>query len=401
MTISQFLRATGFLSLLTLLTWWAWNYGKQASTNGGHAERRFQVAGPSMVPTLYGPSIQTKCVNCKHSTRLDPRSTSYPAHQNCCILCGSQFDFTNASPTDTLPGDVVKVNAIQAPLRIGDIVAINVDGQLRAKRIAALSGDVVAADQQRITINGKRLDDTIATRDALQLPKLIVDDDRLREKSRWSPAKSDSSWRRNDWQWTHGPEVPDGDASKLDNWLVYHHANVRKNGRPGPILDDCQFNTGVVRTLNKADRLIVMVRLLKPPKDLPAVIKVAFWVDGKVRVASKEIRNQEPCFVSYYESEALAARPAISPPSLSETQPIAIATAVQKIAMSDLQILRHVSYRTYSNQQTGYPITIANGQCFVIGDNEFVSVDSRKLGPLPIKDIVGIVTLSNMKLPGK
>ena len=356
-----------------------------------------------MIPTFYGPSVEAHCVKCLRCVRVDPLSASYTPQQKRCSLCGAQLEFT-ADTGAGIPGDIVDVTPLsESPgenelLKIGDIVAIKVDDQLRVKRIAALPGDIVDVDEQRMTINGQRLDDKIARRDLNRAPRLLVDDDSIRNNSRWASTQPKSAWRRSDRQWCRPMEATSNSKAELD-WLAYRHVDVRKGDRPSCVLDDCQFNTGVVRALNDADRLILLVRISddrdnkRPSLAMsPVEITVAFYDAGQVRLATQKIESLKRSLISFHHADAIDRDR--QTPELDATMPIAIAVSGSGFAIDSLHVMRHASYRSYPSHQVRLPLKLVPGQCFVIGDNESVSVDSRTTGPIPRENVAGTVSPS-------
>ncbi|MFG0261404.1 MAG: S26 family signal peptidase, partial [Novipirellula sp. JB048] len=61
-----------------------------------------------------------------------------------------------------------------------------------------------------------------------------------------------------------------------------------------------------------------------------------------------------------------------------------------KVQLQSLIVQRSVEYRLRRRDSAGmYPLRLKPGECFVVGDNVPISVDSREFGPVPIEDIAG------------
>ena len=371
----------------------------------------FEVAGASMVPTLLGDSCSVICRRCERRSRVTPIFAQVLQRHRICNLCGGTLQAIDRASTDR-PISGPKIGTTAAPprskadavlvhtltptqrqlLQIGDVVAIDHEGKLRVKRIAALPGGLISLAASRILINGVRLEDKIASAEnSLKVPtmRLTVDRDLRQANSRWKPSHADASWTRDDLrQWTY--ETEQANQPGIDDWLVYHHRDVRFGNSPSQVKDDYPFNLDVARSLMPADRLAVSVDL---EIDCQAILFAAFWTPDGIRVAKRTMNRSGETCLSFYDSIALDGMEAAIP-SLSKFAPVAIRlqSSGGEICLSDLAIDRFVEYRLRpSDDETLYPLRVNENQVFVVGDNVPVSEDSRVWGTVSLTNIIGRV----------
>ena len=347
----------------------------------------FQVTGSSMAPTLLGEGEIAKCASCQLYWHVDVS----PAGQEVfCSHCGEPMEIVDREQTrqaSEITADIVEIRPLgiqttgveAAELALGDLVAIEWDRQLHVKRIAALPGDVVKLDGPRLIVNDKRFEDLLVGNEyTIDLPRFLVDDDTRREVSRWSSPQTDSAWQRADgraWEWN---------GRSMSPWLIYGHKSVYDNDRPSPVWDDYQVNAGLDRKLFSVDRLelAATIRCQSTMK-----LEVAFWSNAGNVLATRSVRNGQTLVVSYHEGVSADDLP------VSAEHPIAVRVAAGPFALESLTIDRLIEYRLRPHDdRDGYPLAVGPGQCFVLGDNVPVSVDSRDIGLVPISRIVGLVT---------
>jgi type IV secretory pathway protease TraF len=296
-------------------------------------------------------------------------------------------DRDQISKANEIAADVVELKPLTAgatELARGDLVAIEWDSQLHVKRLAALPGDVVKLDGLRLTIDGKRFEDLLVdNKSPVDLPRLLVDDDSRREVSRWSSKASDSAWQRKDggaWGWIRPSMSP---------WLIYHHKSVYDHDRPSRVWDDYQINVGIQRQLYGVDRLEVDGTIRCPTT---TTVMVAFWSGAGNVLATIPASDGQTLVVSYHAGVSADDLP------VTPEHPIAIRVAAGPFTFESLKIQRLIEYRLRPHDDRDpYPLTVGPGQCFVLGDNVPVSVDSRDVGLVPISRIMSVVTKRQQK----
>ena len=359
---------------------------------------RFRVSGPSMAPTLWGPHHRVACDRCGvafriHAGSLAPHGDTFP-----CWHCGAPV----ASPAgDPEPGDVVAVapwRAGSAPRRVPDgvlgadghvlrrgaVVAIANGGRPQLKRLVALPGETVRVEGNRLRVDGRPLMFSAG----VQPPWVPVDFDAHREHSRWAPsAPGTDSWRRREDRRWHGA------ASGHDDWLVYRHASVYHGGRAGPIRDDYPGNAGLSRQLATVESLMLTVDVQFEPE---GEIEVFFFYRGRVRRSRQSGSGSlrlDPLEVGGAVAQDAGARVGSAHDwgaPVGEAQPVALRLIRGRARISRLALWRRVEYRLRRlDDRSDYPLRLAGDECFVLGDNVPVSVDSRDFGPLPIGEIAG------------
>jgi len=397
---------------------------------------RFQVNGPSMVPTFYGDATWVNCRRCQRIDRVsDEFAHTLPRHRICAICGGSLAeqileqqiaDSGNASTQNDPPknkvafrsaGDIVEIcelsAAEKAALKPGEIVAVQFNGQLRIKRIAALGGDEITTDDGRIRINGIRVEDALQeSRPTVDhMPRLVVDEDDRQTISRWKAIDATTSgWRRSDAAtWTCLPRsnasagLPTAEAAWSD-WLVYHHRNVYQSDRPSEVKDDYLFNVGTARRLNPADRLAITIDF--ETDDMPAptseavgtarpettLWQAAFWTSDGIVTGKCKPHGSISHTITFYDSLSVADDE--DQPPVTERTPLAIrcSQSIAPIRVDTFVVSRFVEYRVRQSDRGDLAnLRIPQGQAFVVGDNVPVSIDSRNWGPIAVDSIVGRV----------
>ncbi|WP_040764572.1 S26 family signal peptidase [Novipirellula maiorica] len=365
----------------------------------------FRVSGFSMAPTLHGDYQILSCPECRMRTKVAAEAatqlTTFAGNVQC-WHCGAKFQ-CDGSVIDprVFAGDLVELTPIESSagefttrqsnarestatglaatehaagerLRVGDIVALQIDGRMRVKRILGLPGDTISLQERRLLVNGRRLEIILAeageTRDAAFID---VDIDPQRSVSRWS----------------YGTEETDS------AWLVYHHQSVYEHSRPSEIYDDYPCNVGVVRRLNPIDQLAVTFSL-----PVAAAVDVAFYCDEATRIVTRYCDANESLTITVGQAKLAESI------SLTRKTPIAIRVGSnptqrdpipnrqgQRVRLNDLCVRRSIEYRLRRrDSDANYPLTLKHDECFIVGDNVPTSVDSRELGPLPLDNIVGI-----------
>jgi hypothetical protein len=261
----------------------------------------------------------------------------------------------------------------------GELVAIRWSGSTRIKRVVACEGDEVSVAGEHLLVNGERIEDRIAR--ALVSdppPELLVDDDRLREHSRWSDVSEVPGWRRE----SNGVWICDqGDSP----WLLYRHRNVHDHNRPSGVFDDYQYNAGIARQLSEVDRLSVSG---KAQIQKPIRILIAFWSRDAPVLASTLLKKSGRFQLRYCDG--------VPAPDLPVAQrcPLAIRTEGGRVTLTELRLGRQVEYRLRrEDDRSPYPMTVPENHVYVLGDNVPFSIDSRSLGAIPTSKILGRIQI--------
>ncbi len=336
-----------------------------------------------MVPTLYGPSLQMKCPGCGQRFLFDPQSLTRTGEALICALCGHRQSMTDVSAQPELSsyaGDIVEVIESDAEFAIGQLVAIRWDGRIRIKRIAAVAGDELGSGGGRLVVNGQRLEDLLAGTTGVTPPRrLIVDDDSIREQSRWYSRPGAGHWQRDQqrrWYINRNSVSP---------WLVYHHRNVHNHHRASGVLDDYQYNAAVARQLLDVDRLSISGTF---QTEYPVMLRVAFWSHEGAVVAESSVNQSGPFQISFYDGVAGDDLP------VTKEAPVAIRVSGGPTTLTALRVSRAVEYRLGDDDgQSQYPIRIPQGHYYVVGDNVPFSIDSRSFGPIEAANILGRVQI--------
>ncbi|WP_146523253.1 S26 family signal peptidase [Stieleria varia] len=355
----------------------------------------FAVSGNSMAPTLIGSARQIVCSHCEHPLTVDADSIptdSMPAPNStlACLHCGKRFmpsDFENAS---ALPADVVTVTTIDPrQLSRGELVAVTWEDQQHVKRLVGLPGDTVSLDpasddRPRILINGQRVEDLLAP---TQSPRVDVSSDLMR----WHSLALPSSWLRstsNHWSSKNALDIRESE------WIVYRHQDPHNAGRDGPVLDDYPMNTSVRRKLSPVDRLWLDASFRS---DFALNVQVAFWTPEGHRLHESHLPASSSGFTTLTACVWDAAASENQP--VSANLPIAIRiagdtetsdTETSEVTIEGLSVSRSVEYRlNRHHDRSRYPFTLSENECFVLGDNVPISVDSRTVGPIHLRSIQG------------
>ncbi|MEM6470546.1 MAG: S26 family signal peptidase [Planctomycetota bacterium] len=255
-----------------------------------------------------------------------------------------------------------------ATLRRGDLVAVTADGGLRVKRLAALPGDIVDAVDGRVTINGTRLETLLRARVSDYIaPALIPVDNQF------------SSWSR---------------VVGFPDWLIYHHRDPHRGGRPGPVVDDYPGNVMVSRKLHPVDRLIVRFSRLRvdgtPPSNKSYRVAFHRTATESIQVAQASHEAGGYLVADSAEATVFAEHSLALGSHLDASRPVAIEDFAE-VDSANIELLREIEYRD-DRPGLDYPLTLDVDTFFVLGDNVPISVDSRATGPIRRNQIVGEIT---------
>ena len=373
---------------------------------GGRSQ--FRVAGRSMLPTLFPRYREASCPRCRILVRLPLAALANPLSRSPkageaefpCWHCGHAVPKPDGPAAAGHVVDVIEGARLAElpqrreapPLRPGDLVAIRSPepgaGRLTVKRVFGLPGSVIGLADGRLTCDGIRLEDRAAER----VPSLPVDLDHHRNESRWNPVGratiSAAPWQRRNREWTH----PGGDSP----WLRYTHRSVYEYCRPGPVRDDYPWNVDVTRRLQPVDRLSVRCEVSCRG---PGHIQLVQWHREGNRMSELEVPERaagSEIGLGPSAGRRIAAAD-FTGAAVSPQSPLAIRlSGGREWRLRELSVRRRVEYRTGpSDDRDRYPLTLSEGEYFVVGDNVPISRDSRHWGGVGVDRIVGRVEIGS------
>ena len=356
-----------FVAAVTLVIWTATTFWHHRASP--QSPREFVIAGFSMAPTLMPVSQLMSCPHCS-------RAELFPCDQDIkgdaariCPQCGQQIEKLIASRGP----DVVEQVRDNRAIGRGDLVAIHLPDSQAVKRVVGIPGDTIGLNGRKLTLNGEAIEMALWKQDPSSAPivrvhtepALVPPSAELAKKGRWK---------------------------KESNCWVYHHLNPYRGNSPSRIMDDYAVNVGLSRTLFPVDNLTVAFRCTGASK---RQIKVAFWTPAGVCEKTLTL-DQKSFFVVH---SAQCERPGAASITrgdlvdlVTPQTPIAIHCDDSAMQLSELGVGRWIAYRLGpGHQRTDYPVTLVDGQYFVLGDNVPISVDSRDWGPISASQILARV----------
>ena len=395
----------GLVFLLPTTAWLAWRLGRSVATDDS-LPRSFRVEGSSMVPTLFGASREAICGQCDlvwlidGARWIDRTGGRAPAGNLACAHCGSPLSLessansSGAGESIGTPGvrfDTVtietcdQIDSSGGSLSPGDLVAVRWQGQLHVKRVVAGPGDAISLGDARLLVNGVRIEDALQSRRLVfPIPWLLVDDDKRRERSRWSTRDANNRkhvhWaREQDGRWGFSS------SSGARPWLVYGHRSSGRGDLSSPVWDDYTYNVSLSRKLFPVDRL-----RLRGTANSDVRLTIAFWSEAGNVAAERTFVKGEAFCVSYFDGTMIEGLP------VTARQPVAIRIDGDSATLRDLKIERLVEYRLNPRSiRALYPLRLGANEWFLVGDNVPVSVDSRDWGAIPLDQVLGRVIRSD------
>gem|GEM_PF-4087673 len=351
--------------------------------------REIVVAGPSMAPTLWGPTHQFSCTACGLPNRYHGRSARIHAP---CWHCGVAQ--TPSSPR-AVPADRVTIDRAayrwqlcgipltQAAPQRGDWVAVLVADQLRVKRVLGVPGDRVAVRGGELlrggelALGGELLINDRPVRESLPgpIPTCLVHSATLSSRREF-PATAEPTARHR-WQAiaTEGTVSADNRQGSPANWWVYHHFSVHDR-RSDCVRDDYACNVDVRRALHPVDRLVVR---LEVDFRSATTLDVWFWHPaGSRHVRRHCLAGQQS--IRLISSDATTSRqsPAVT---VDARRPVAVAGLPSTgAAEPKITIERELYWFVEAADRQRWPSAsteLAADRYFIAGDNQAISVDSR------------------------
>ncbi len=389
-----------------------------------------EIVGDSMAPLLCGAHLSQRCpqCDCAFVCRIDQNLKTVQ-----CDYCGSQF----APQGKALSADRVQVTPGQIPQR-WDIIAFEHNDSTMIKRVVGLPGETISIADGNIIINQNVAvkPDAVST----QTRYMVFDSQHCDRTTSSGPANyefNSNHWENENGTLLHRPRETTG---QTHDWINYrHHRNYPhfKNTADEAaetewpaIQDNNSYNQNVGRKLNDVHELAIQLDLnvrcgstFKIQTTRPqGTCFLSFEVDpsspqyqiefsdGK-RAATAEgtlqTAGEGPHAVSLLFSNIdRRIKVAIDGDVLIDERdkfddlviPSKVLGSTLKFGFSDAswgivtrcRIWRDIHYFAEAGPpKFGLPMTLEQGDYFVLGDNVAVSRDSRHFGP--IKKLIGVV----------
>ena len=382
------------LVILAIAVITAWGFPKSR-----RSEAPARIVGPSMSPTLWGPSVQACCATCgwQHRVHLtpDPRGRTFR-----CFRCG---ELSVKTDTEVTLGDQVEVdfNAYlhNTPQR-GDLVAVEKKrGSWEVKRLVALPQDRVRIDSEgTLWVNAKRSRIGWAE-EWNRSPELYREPSHTHFTfSRWKPvAFGDvlTNWARTDRGWN-----VNGAKSYRDSraaWLVYDHINIHASNQPDVPRDDQPANLALSRTPRPVFEFRLELQVV-PLDELPQVdeergnLNVAFYHPTGTRLVEFPLPHKSTTYRllthgsdvwllnEQHEATELLTVQDVSTTPVTSHSPVGLQLSNDKpyyIAVPWLG--RGLRFDPPADQEAVWRsgFTVPQDHYIVLGDNPTNSVDSR------------------------
>ncbi len=395
-----------------------------------------EIVGDSMAPLLCGEHLSQCCPQCDCAfvwrTGRDIKTVQ-------CSNCGSKF----APQGKTLPADRVQVTPGQVPQR-WDIIAFEHNGSTMIKRVVGLPGETVSIAGGNIIIdeNVAVKPNTIAT----QTQHLVFDSQQRVPANQIDPANPIAQaryefdadhWESEKRTLLHRPRET---SDQSFDWINYRHQRNyphfnKAADEAAPIdwpaiQDNNSYNQNVGRKLNDVHELAIQLDLkvqhgstfkidrtrpqgpyfltLRVDKSSPQY-KIELCNGQSVAAASGTLKTagEGPFEMSLLFSNIDGrAKVAIDGEVLVDERdqfegraiPLDVSGTKLKFGFSDTswgsvtrcRIWRDIHYFAQAGPpKFELPLTLGQGEYFVLGDNVAVSRDSRHFGP--IKKLIGVV----------
>lgn len=339
------------------------------------------VAGSSMAPALRGPFNEIQCARCNHQFDI---GAEFPAERVACLRCG--YAGNTAEGLLVHRGDRLLVDRTAFEFRLPqrwETVVFHApeDGQLTVKRVVGLPGETVHLSAGDVWVDGQ-----IARKplDAMRAMRQLVHEE-SRHARRWQPTVGSG------WQW-HTGAWHFARNSLPGQWLVYQH--------PGgeAITNDMAYNARSTRQLFPVHDFALSTEVHAAASgDLvveigPLAARFAYPIEQGESVF--ELFAFDDHVQAYVDGTLTAGRPL--EPAVAITgiaTPFALQVKSGTTQLRNLRLYHDIYYSSLAEQagdpRPGPPITLADDELFVLGDNAAVSVDSRQWGPVPGRLVVG------------
>jgi type IV secretory pathway protease TraF len=392
-----------------------------------------RIVGPSMWPGLLGQHAELLCHDCGNSYTVDAERVPVPDIVSCPHCRRVSL---SDSAVKLFAGERVTLDHV-ALLRRGvqrfDVVAFEVPGgeQLAVKRVIGLPGERVAIRQGDIYIN-----EEILTKPAGPPLNVLVHDATIGADA-WRAPISESAWQRGDASQAWLFEAQKSATTSEYDWLEFHPPGlqfVRSDGGglediPSTLGDNDAYNLAQPRELNSvfdsdltvawslSDDAVVSIRAHDGWQAWHLILEAGLHDSGQRNGLRATLSSEDGEFqtillpdrqplthvrfaiidhevrVTLNDRQVLQASAPQMETRIASSTPWAIGILRGKIEIHSLRIERDVYYLDPAGLARPWELEqkLAGNEYFLLGDNPAVSTDSRHFGPVPRKDLRGIV----------
>jgi signal peptidase I len=382
--------------------------------------RSFVIRSGSMAPTLLGNHLQLTCRGCSLESIIGvPASTigkppRFEGVKITCPGCGKELSPGKNPPNfdgDRIAVDVLSLSSPRrwqlAVFRYPRDLSI-----LYAHRLVGLPGETIEIEEGDLFIDGKRLRKPPDAAPELWLP---LDDTALRgggAPSRWASPGKETNWRRSGTGWEfQGREAGEERLAfigAITDELVYNVFSQMPAPpeQVGDIQTECELSRfsgdgslgfewkrgarTVRATISHEGRVDLQAggrsasgRLAEPlSKGHLLAFSIrdgqAYLTDGGNTAAVLEVDDRDLPGVR-------------AEPRRVERCEVAILAARADLALARIALRRDVHYRIPPSAPWGQPVKLGPKEFYVLGDNSPSAGDSRYWGPVPLKNLCGVV----------
>lgn len=360
-----------------------------------------EVEGNSMLPELHGRAIYETCPKCGFHGLRCPTGTSV------CPNCGW---LTLEKERETLPYEVRPADRLrvvpQEKYAHDDLVVVVPSSEIGpvVKRVVGVPGDRLEVRDGVLFRNGKRVVHTLET--WLKTRILVFNDDfRPEGRSRWKVSEPQTDQPRAGWELESG-----GDA------LTYEHETARFTS------DGCRFVPGPITSQRAENGTLFPASAIRFPKEFMLEFEAEFGTDeneGCICVTFPTFRltwkgNRSKGRKTRFIFSTLDGLPRLwingrpVPSAEMEAEKGDFGTIQVRNLAGEMVALRHLvlwrgeiwedfsaNYHNFTKKEKNLVAFDCGSEYYIIGNNLFVSEDSRVWGGISPRQILGRATLIN------
>jgi signal peptidase I len=341
------------------------------------------VAGSSMAPTLRGPHIAVTCGRCGNQFDI---SADTPTAEAECLDCGYAKNSVEGLPIER--GDFLVIDRMafegRVPRRWEPVVFRSPeDGELTVKRVVGLPGETVQLREGDVWI-----DEEVASKSLIEmraLRQLIHEESG--DARRWHASDERACrWHSGAWHIA----ARDG----AEHGLVYEH----RDG--AAITSDLAYNAGLTRRVFPV-RDVALSTKIRSPGEWHMTVGIDNGAGGQLlwNLEDSGDRLLEVFAfdrrVQVYLDGHLAGELELDPAASVRLTPRPFSLGVQQsyVELRELKVYSDI-YQASAAEQIGSavpmpPVKLGPGEIYVLGDNEAVSIDSRRWESVPLRLLVG------------